>query len=104
MGILSDSYLMQHIGECQYEFVQNKSNGSVNSNWAHPPVHLSGIVQLCPPQGGAFVVTGQPDGYFREFYLYYVGILIMLNQVQLNLFSYVSGKSHKLVFLFILSL
>ena len=32
-----------------------------------PPGHLSGILQLCPPQGGAFAVTGQPeDGALSE--------------------------------------
>ena len=25
-----------------------------------PPGHFSGILLLCPPQGGAFAVTGQP--------------------------------------------
>ena len=27
-----------------------------------PPGHLSGSLQLCPPQGGEFAVTGQPGG------------------------------------------
>ena len=26
------------------------------------PRHLLGILQLCPPQGGVFAVTGQPGG------------------------------------------
>ena len=40
-----------------------RNYGSVNSKRAYlPPGHLSGILQLCPPQGGAFAETGQPGG------------------------------------------
>ena len=34
----------------------------LNSAKSSKRKHLSGILQLCPPQGGAFAVTGQPGG------------------------------------------
>ena len=33
---------------------------SIPSARIPPPGELSGILQLCPPQGGAFAATGQP--------------------------------------------
>ena len=54
-----------------------------------PPGRLSGILQLCPPQNGAFAVTGQPGvGHCqRQFYLFDFNRRACLVVYQLNFLS-----------------
>ena len=64
-----------------------------------PPLlgHLSGIVQLCPPQGGAFAVTGQPwGGALSEAIL---SFFFILKDVHASLFilNFLSAPSIKIL-------